>query len=139
MDQLVMTTNTTVISVTNTNSFFSNVTEKEDTRYRYLYMASVLFAGAIFIITVNILIIAAPIVFPPLRKKTYLFVSSLAVADVLTGLMHAGIAAMVIVRDFPPPGSTFTSKDGYCRIILFLYPFPQSASIFNLLLLALDR
>ena len=119
------------------NSSLSQSICNNKPNYKYLYVASVLFVGAIFIVTVNTLIIAAPFVYPSLRKKTYVFVSSLAVADILTALLHSGIAVMVIIRDFT--GATLTCTNTYCRILIFLYLFPQAAAVFNILLLAVDR
>ena len=104
----------------------------------YTVMTAFTLLFAIFIVTVNSMVVAAPFVSRHLRKKTFYFVSSLAVADILTALVHSAVRCMVLVKDLAAPWLRHQEYH-YCQTVLFFLAFPQLASITNLLLMGLDR
>ena len=92
----------------------------------------------IFMIAANGMVVAASYFSHALRKKTFYFVSSLAVADILTALVHSAVRCMVLVKDLAYPWLRHQEYN-YCQTIVFFLVFPQLASITNLLLMGLDR
>ena len=94
---------------------------------------------AIWMIVANSMIVAAPFVYRPLRKKTYFFVSSLGVADLLTAVTIPAAWFLSSLDNMSWEAYLQVRSNTYCQLIQFFNVFPLCCSIFNLLLIATDR
>ena len=104
---------------------------------RYIAMSVTVFLCGIFLVIVNTMVILAPFYHKGLRKKTFIFVSSLAVSDITMGLCHGIARIMGLIRVLQPPW--FVASNEYCKSILFFNYFSTIASITNLLLICVER
>ena len=129
---------------------FVNVTSTSNDDDRYLKIAKAglpfLTLVTIWILIANMMIIIAPAVHKPLRKKAFVFLSNLALADFLssacvifflvTSLMGIGFPYGHYPHWFRRSGYAYFV---FCKAKLILATVPVYASVLNLLLIALDR
>ena len=114
----------------------ANITGKKEcpTLGIYFYLISgILLIIAVWIIIANAMILYAPRIHQILKKTSTVFISSLAAADLITGFLLPAAWFM---------GSCFLENmrsNLYCASIAVLYEFPLLCSLFNLLLISLDR
>ena len=94
---------------------------------------------AVWILVANTMIVVAPIIYKPLRKKTYIFVSSLAVSDLVTGIVIPAAWFLSSLDNMDWELYQKVESEVYCQLIQFCNVFPLICSVFNLLLIAVDR
>ena len=100
----------------------------------------------IWILLVNLMIMLAPAVHKPLRKKAYVFLSNLAMADFISSASVIFFLITCFLGTESPyvHNSYFFIRTGhayfvYCKSKLVLSTVPVYASVLNLLLIAIDR
>ena len=126
-----------MILVSNFSSATCNNTTDNKRKSQLIYsycISGVFLIIAVWTIITNSMILYAPRIYQPLRIKSTAFISSLAAADLITGFLLPATWFM---------GSDFTFKwtrpDLFCASLTVLYEFPLVCSLFNLLLISLDR
>ncbi|XP_048037775.1 trace amine-associated receptor 13c-like [Megalobrama amblycephala] len=99
--------------------------------YYFMYMCfSLLSAWTVFL---NLLVIISISHFKKLHTPTNLIILSLAVADLLTGLIVMPLEAIKLIETCWYFGETF------CKLFMFIMGLLLSASLSNLVLIAVDR
>ena len=96
---------------------------------------------SLWIIIANSMIIAAPRFHRPLRNNAYIFISNLAIADLLTAFMVLAAFIMLLYRtsrqnEIDTNNLTYYI---YCKTELFFLIFPIDVSMWSLLLICIDR
>ena len=130
-------TNDTTVCASNGTTHTTQVTGP--TPPVYTLVTVVLFSAAVWIIVTNIMIISAPFVNSALKKKTYIFISSLAVADIFTASCVPASWSIFYLQ-FVNQTLFFTiATDTVCKIRIAFMFFPPLCSILNLFLISLDR
>ena len=127
-----------VISEMDNSTATVNTTNKAYYVTNYL---PILLVVPVWMVVSNVMIMVAPLVHPPLLKKKFILVSSLAVADLITAISQAILWSMELFREQESPWlvQNQSSFYVYCKSKLFFNILPVLASILNLFLLALDR
>ena len=125
-------------------SEMDNSTANVNTTNKAYYVTSylpILLVVPVWMVVSNVMIMVAPLVHPPLFKKKFILVSSLAVADLITAISQAILWSMELFREQESPWlvQNQSSFYVYCKSKLFFNILPVLASILNLFLLALDR
>ncbi|XP_016122159.1 trace amine-associated receptor 13c-like, partial [Sinocyclocheilus grahami] len=99
--------------------------------YYFMYMFfSLLSAGTVFL---NLLVILSISHFKKLHTPTNLIILSLAVADMLVGLIVMPIEAIKLIE------TCWYFRDTFCRLFMLIMGLLLSASLSNLVLIAIDR
>lgn len=107
-------------------------------RYRFFGISGCMILVGLWIIIANMMIISAPVVHKRLKRKTYMFISSLAAVDLTTAFLTNTAWFMEIIDVFNC--ELFQYKTNlYCSFPMVFYSFSLFGSICNMFLIALDR
>ena len=102
-------------------------------------MAVILYLVAVWIIVTNIMIIYAPFVNKDLKKKAYIFISSLAMADTFTAFCICIAWTVFYLKYLNGIFFIEIASDILCKFRLAFMVFPLLCSIANLFLISVDR
>ena len=96
---------------------------------------------SLWIMIANSILIAAPRFHRPLRNNAYIFISNLAIADLVTAFMVLTAFVMLLCRRSRQNelDTNHLSYFIYCKTELFFSIFPISVSVLSLLLICVDR
>ena len=106
---------------------------EKETSLKIIFHASFLVFIMIATIFGNVLVITAVCMFPRLRRMTNFFIVSLAISDLLVGVMHLPLRIDATVRDM------WCQPLGACAYWIVIDAIFSAASICNLAVISVDR
>lgn len=118
---------------TNSTAVVLDYCGDQETSLKNIFYASFLVFIMIATIIGNALVIAAVCMFPRLRRMTNFFIVSLAVSDLLVGLMHLPLRIDSTVRNM------WCQPMGVCAYWVVIDAIFSAASICNLAVISVDR
>ena len=118
----------------------NNQSQNSDSEVIFYTLITVfLYAVGFWIIVTNIMIIYAPFVNSALKKKTCIFISSLAMADIFTAFCVPGSWTILYFKTVNRSYFFKIATDMLCKFRLAMMVFPLQCSITNLFLISVDR